>query len=163
MATKKIRVVFDCNIYLQAFISFRSPAAACLGLARDCAVVSFISRQTLAELKDVLQRPFVVRNLPHVTPALIQAFLDDVSASALLVRRIPAKFQFERDPKDTPYINLALAAEADYIVTRDKDLLDLMTGHNNECKEFRQRFRPLKIVGPVEFLHALLPTETQEM
>jgi putative PIN family toxin of toxin-antitoxin system len=158
VATEKIRVVFDCNIYLQAFISSRSPAATCLGLARDGAIVSFISRPTLAELKDVLQRPFVARKLPHVTPALIQAFLDDISASAMPVRRIPAKFQLERDPKDTPYINLAVAAQADYIVTRDKDLLDLMTGHTDECKEFRQRFRPLKVIDPVGFLHALLLT-----
>jgi predicted nucleic acid-binding protein len=36
------------------------------------------------------------------------------------------------------YINLAVAAGADFIISRDKDLLDLMTSHADECKEFRQ-------------------------
>ncbi len=53
------------------------------------------------------------------------------------------------------YINLAVAAGADYIVSRDNDLLDLMTGHTTECKEFRQRFRPLKVIDPVSFLKTL--------
>lgn len=45
-------------------------------------------------------------------------------------------------------MNLAIAAAADYLVTRDQDLLDLMTGHAAECKNFRQRFRNVKVVDP---------------
>jgi len=52
----------------------------------------------------------------------------------------------------TPYINLAVEAEADFIVSRDNDLLDLMTDFSVEAKEFRQKFRTLKIVEPIEFL-----------
>jgi predicted nucleic acid-binding protein len=58
----------------------------------------------------------------------------------------------ERDPKDEIIIDLAVETEADYIVSRDKDLLDLMINFSVEAKEFRQRFRPLKIVQPIEFL-----------
>ncbi|MBI3650997.1 MAG: hypothetical protein HY231_08085 [Acidobacteria bacterium] len=32
--------------------------------------------------------------------------------------------------------------------SRDKDLLDLLTGHSDHYKEFRQRFRSLKILAP---------------
>jgi len=31
-------------------------------------------------------------------------------------------------------------------------LLDLMTGHTDACKDFRRRFRRLKVVEPLEFL-----------
>ena len=31
---------------------------------------------------------------------------------------------FPRDPKDVPFIAAALASEADYLITGDKDLLD---------------------------------------
>src|SRR5262245_20948750 len=54
--------------------------------------------------------------------------------------------------KETRYVNLAVAVDADFIVSRDTDLLDLMTGHSDECKEFRQRFRNLKVIQPLEFL-----------
>lgn len=50
------------------------------------------------------------------------------------------------------YINLAVEAAAAYLISRDKDLLDLTTGHTDECKDFRRRFKFLKIVVPEEFL-----------
>ena len=34
-------------------------------------------------------------------------------------------FVLERDPKDAKYVDLAIATKADFLVTRDKDLLDL--------------------------------------
>ena len=54
------------------------------------------------------------------------------------------------------YINLAVEVGANYIVSRDRDLLDLMTGYSEECKEFRRRFRPLKIVEPISFLSSVI-------
>ncbi len=159
MAGEKPRVVFDCNVYVQALVNSNSAAARCLDLTRRGRVEAFISQQTLAELKEVLQRPNVLRLLPHATSEQIEAFLEDVIAVSTRIRHIPARFDFERDPKDEPYINLAIAADADYIVSRDKDLLDLMTGHTKECKEFRQRFRPLRVIEPQEFLIIILPVK----
>ena len=57
----------------------------------------------------------------------------------------------ERDPKDSKYINLAIAARAPYVVTRDKDLLDLMSDRPDGI-EFRRRFPALKIVDPATFV-----------
>ena len=65
---------------------------------------------------------------------------------------MPSIFSYSRDPKDEKYVNLAVEAEADYIVSRDNDLLALMTDYTEECKDFRRRFRGLKIVNPVDFL-----------
>ncbi len=52
-------------------------------------------------------------------------------------------------------IELAVECDADFIVSWDNDLLDLMTGIDLESKQFRQRFRGLKIVNPNEFLKAI--------
>ena len=65
---------------------------------------------------------------------------------------MPKVFSLPRDVDDEIYINLAAECEADYVVTRDKDLIDLRTGYSIESKMFRQKFRPLKIVQPLEFL-----------
>jgi len=59
---------------------------------------------------------------------------------------------YARDPEDEPYIDLAATANADYLVSRDKDLLSLMTGHSAVAKEFRQKTHPLVVVDPVAFL-----------
>jgi uncharacterized protein len=161
MGDDKVRVVFDCNLYVQALVNPDSPAADCLELALSGKVEPFISRQTLAELKEVLQRPKILRLFPHATLEQIEAFLGEVVAVSTHIRRIPARFAFDRDPKDEPYINLAIAADADYIISRDKDLLDLMTGHTKECKEFRQRFRRLRVIRPQEFLRIVSPAKEE--
>ena len=61
-------------------------------------------------------------------------------------------FVLSRDPKDEPYLNLAIATDASYLVSRDNDLLDLMTD-----SEFRTQHPDLKILDPVAFLRELQP------
>ena len=63
---------------------------------------------------------------------------------------MPPVFSYPRDPKDEPYVNLAVAAGLRYLVSRDKDLLDLM-----QDPSFQQRFPDLMILDPVTFLRAL--------
>ena len=46
-------------------------------------------------------------------------------------------------------------AEADFIISRDSDLLDLMKWDQAEGRAFQQRFRSLKIVSPIEFLEIM--------
>ena len=62
---------------------------------------------------------------------------------------------YPRDPADEPYIDLAVAAAADYLVTRDRDLLSLTNGHSTACKEFRRKTRPLRVLDPVQFLRVI--------
>ncbi len=155
MPDETIRAVFDCSLFVQAFLNPTGAAGRCFELVRSGRAQLFVSPPTLTEEKEVLSRPRILNLLPHATPEQTATFLEDVVANATSLRVVPHKFRFERDPKDAPYLNLAIAARADYLVTRDRDLLDLMTGHAAECKEFRQRFRILKIIEPVEFLRAV--------
>ena len=65
---------------------------------------------------------------------------------------MPRVFAYERDPKDEPYINLALAVHAEYLVSRDSDILDLGDTSSQEGQRFQERFPQVKIVDPVTFL-----------
>jgi len=109
--------------------------------------------------RHVLRRPNTTKRLPGLTVEGVEAFLEDIIGHAVTIRNVPEKFRYERDPEDEPYINLAAAVAADYIVSRDKDLLDLTTGTTVECKEFRQRFRPLKVIEPLDFLREFTQEE----
>ena len=132
----KPRVVFDCMVYLQAAARMTGPAAACWQLAKTGAVELCVSPASSAEVKDVLTRPRTQRKFPDLTPAAVDAFLAEVDAHAIRIVDVPGEFSLSRDPKDAPYVNLALAANARYLVSRDKDLLDLM-----QDQGFRQRLR----------------------
>ena len=74
---------------------------------------------------------------------------------AEFVEDVRRYFEYSRDETDEPYINLAIKTDAAFLITRDNDLLDLMTSHTDDAKEFRQRFRHLKIVAPIEFLRII--------
>src|SRR5689334_18376619 len=139
-------------VFVQAFFNKRGSAFACMSLVENERVNLVLSPEVMAEVKEVLLRPKKIGAAsPEDADAFLQVFLD----KAELLEDVPKVFSFTRDPKDEPYINLAVAANVDYIVTRDTDLLDLTTGYTDECKEFRRRFRPLKVIRPEELLEII--------
>lgn len=147
----EISAVFDCNILIQAAANSRNPASACFRLVEAQVVKLFVSEKTLEELEDVLNRDFIKERFKY-TDQVISEFLDKVRHIAVVSKNVPKVFSLSRDADDAEYINLAVQAEAFYIVSRDHDLLDLMTGYDVESKEFRHKTRPLKIIEPIEFL-----------
>jgi len=155
MIRDKPSVVFDCMIFLQSAISKSSPAAELFRRVERGTILLFVSREILFEIRDVLSRPKTLSKYPHLTAAYIDTFISSILHKAQMIKTLSQRFNLPRDPKDEKYINLALEAEADFIITRDKDLLDLMTGIDVASKQFRQSSRPLRILEPSEFLNIL--------
>ncbi len=149
---EQIRVVFDCNTFLQAALNAESPAGNCYRLIEKRVVELFVSKDVLTEIEDVINRPQIREKFDALTDDKINDFLKSISELAVFVEKVPKVFSLPRDVGDEVYIDLAVEAEADYIVTRDKDLIDLMTDYDIESKTFRQKFRTLKIVQPLDFL-----------
>jgi uncharacterized protein len=153
MSSEQPRVILDCNTLFQAFFSPDVPAAACLALAEARQITLVSSREVLAEARGVLNRPVVRERFPEATPERIDAFLENIRYWSVFFREVPAGPPYDRDPKDRPYMDLAVTAGADFLVTRDKDLLSLAMSHTVAAKEFRQRHQNrLRIVTPAEFL-----------
>ena len=148
----RLGVVFDCNILLQAVTRKAGPAAACLRLAEEGFVQLRLSEEILGELLEVLNRPKIRARYPELTDEIVDDFLKRLRSTAEVASEVPKRFGYPRDVDDEPYLNLAIEAEANYLVSRDKDLLDLMTGYDDECKEFRQRFRSVSVIEPIDFL-----------
>jgi putative PIN family toxin of toxin-antitoxin system len=157
----RLGVVFDCNILLQAVARKTGPAAACLRLAEEGFVQLHLSEEILAELSGVLQRPAIRSRFPELTDEIVEDFLKALRSTAEITSDNPKRFSYRRDVEDEPYLNLAIETEANYLVSRDRDLLDLMTGHHDECKEFRQKFRSLTVIEPIAFLKQVRRYETE--
>ncbi|HZT79896.1 MAG TPA: putative toxin-antitoxin system toxin component, PIN family [Gemmataceae bacterium] len=154
-------VVFDCVAFLQAAIRPTGPAALALRLLDAGRFVLFVSDDVLRELRDVLSRPKVQRKNPALTPEGAQIFVEWLSERSVHLNEVPRRFAYPRDPDDEPYVNLALAAEARYLVTRDTDLLDLMRQDLPTGQEFRRQFPGLTILDPAAFLREL-PASREE-
>jgi putative PIN family toxin of toxin-antitoxin system len=124
--TVTLKVVFDCNVFLQAVVNPNGPAGQCKQLVDTGAVELFVSEEVLAEVAEVLSRPRIRKLAPALTIEIIEAFIADVRLKSICLQNVPEEYHFERDLKDERYINLAIAARASYLVSRDHDLLDLM-------------------------------------
>lgn len=152
MPQDKIKSVFDCNIIWQSFFFGNGISAKCKKLVDDEVIILFLSPETLEEMREVMTRPEFLAKFETVTETMVEKYLEQLAKKSVFIRSVPKEFTLSRDPDDEPYISLAIESEADYIVTRDNDMLDLMTDYDVESKQFRQRFRHLKVVEPIEFL-----------
>jgi putative PIN family toxin of toxin-antitoxin system len=152
---EKPKVVFDCNVVIQAISNELGPAGRALNLLEQNRIRVFTSRLVLRELRLVLDYPNVRRSLPNLNDARIAAFLQRFTFRATLLRRVPHLFDYPRARQDEPYLDLADAADADFLVSRDSDLLSLAGNHTLFGKRLRQRCPRLRIVDPVTFLACL--------
>lgn len=148
-----LRIVCDCMVFLQAVANDDSPAAKIFDLMDAKEIRLYVSEEILREVREVMNRPGLRAKLAGLTDERIEAFFQRLTREAFWMREVTPQFDFQRDPKDAPYINLAAEAGVDFIISRDKDLLDLMSGYDDDSKEFRQRFRPLRVITPEAFLN----------
>lgn len=153
--------VYDCGVFLQGLLSKTSPAVACLELVEQDRIRLVMSEAILAEIKDVLSRPRLRERSPNVTDEKVENLIDLILEKCEFVENVPPHFELRRDPNDEPYLNLAIVTEAVFLVSRDNDLLDLMTGFTTEAKDFRRRYRRIKILDPIEFLEEIRKLESE--
>lgn len=144
--------IYDCGVFLQGLLSKAGPAVACLEIVEQDRVRLMMSEAILTEIKDVLSRPRLRESNPNLTDEKVENLIYLILEKAEFIENVPPHFSYSRDPNDEPYLNLAIEAEAVFLVSRDNDLLDLMTDFTDEAKDFRRRYRRIKILNPAEFL-----------
>lgn len=152
MYIKKPAVVFDCNIYIQIVLNPRGTAKSYYDLVDKGEIELFVSQAVLEEVADVLSRPKIKKLVPALTAEMIDEFLQNLVSKAVIIKNIPEEFEYKRDPDDTIYINLAIVIPADYLISLDKDLLDLMKDKYKESREFMKLYPFLKVIPPKELL-----------
>lgn len=113
------RVVIDTNIWISFLIGKHLA-----GLHRhiDSGRVEVVTCEAqLRELADVLNRPRIRK---YISEVQAETFLDLLCEIALMVEPVQGP-TICRDPKDDYLLYTAIAAQADYLVSGDNDLLTL--------------------------------------
>jgi putative PIN family toxin of toxin-antitoxin system len=156
MITSPVRVVYDCVVFLQGAGRRSNAARECLNLVDAGVVQLCLSAAVLKEIEDVLNRPELLLKFPLIKSEDSQVLLRTVRSKSLLLTDVSNVFTLPRDPDDEPYTDLAIAANAAYLVTwNDRHLTYLMRQDTPEGVEFRQRFPNLKITDPPTFLREI--------
>ena len=153
MNTHPIRAVFDCVVFLQGAGRRQGPCRRCLELVDQDRVGLYLSPLVLEEIADVLTRPVLLQKFPCFRLEDTDLLMQSLSAKATVCPNVPHIFSLPRDPDDEPYIDLAIVADAEFLVSwNDRHLAYLMRRDTGE--ELCRRY-PLKIVSPPGFLAAV--------
>lgn len=119
-----IRAIADTNIVVSAFLWGGTPREI-LEAARRQTIALFTSPALIAELEEVLAREKFARRITQVGSSAAEMSVDYLALAHLTLPA--ARPRVVRDPEDDHVIACALAAQADFIVSGDADLLELKT------------------------------------
>ncbi|MHB8881736.1 MAG: putative toxin-antitoxin system toxin component, PIN family [Thermodesulfovibrionales bacterium] len=113
------KVVIDANIIVSSLFG-GTPKQAFLKAIRTCDVyISPEIGRELSGLLDELESKLGTAGIRRLRSIIMRlaAYAEEVSP--------PRKIDLSRDKKDNAYLDLCLAARADYLLTGDKDLLEI--------------------------------------
>ncbi len=130
-----MRVVFDNNV-VAGGVGWDGESYLCLAQLAHRRAIAYASEFTLNEARETCARLIQELNFSHNAAARLNWYLSVVR----LVEPAPLGKQRSRDASDDPYLAVALAARANFIVSYDKDLLELK-------KPFG-----IEIIRPAQFL-----------
>jgi putative PIN family toxin of toxin-antitoxin system len=153
------KVVLDCVVFAQALINPKGPAAACLNYAQQGRLAVYVSDYVIQEIREL---PAKIHPRFGVTSERVEGLLGELAKFAQVVEQVAAIYAHPIDPDDSHYVNLALAADAKLIASRDRHLLDLMDPSKAHARDFQTRFPSLLITTPDQLVAKLHATASEK-
>lgn len=137
IGSEPLRVVLDTNTLTSALLFSQGRLVRLRKTWQAQRIVPLVNRDTIRELLRVLNYPKF--KLSHMEQeALLEDFLPwaETVAPVVAPKNLPAL----RDPDDVMFLALAITAQADVLISGDKDLLTV-----------QNQVEPLKIMTPAAF------------
>ncbi|MFN7117871.1 MAG: putative toxin-antitoxin system toxin component, PIN family [Saprospiraceae bacterium] len=138
MSTNKLRIVLDTNVFLVA-IPEKSPYHLIYKSFRAHAFDLFVSTEILMEYEEVFAEKLGYERTALMLPELLNLHSIHLTTTYFKWNLIP------EDPDDNKFVDCAIAANADYIVTNDR--------HFNILKQIK--FPVVVTIKASEFLELL--------
>lgn len=137
-----LRVVLDTNVLVSGLIGRAGPPRQLLDAWLEGSYILVSSLYQVQELNHVLSYARIAAHLKLTGPEL-DAILAAVLSEAEIVEGELDLTGATRDPKDDPLLAVALLGGVNYLVSGDRDLLDL------------EEYEGVKMVTPREFVSVL--------
>ncbi len=138
--TGRKKVVLDTNVVISATISPDGTPAKVVELLFTEAIENYTSEEIIKEIIDVFERP----KISHVVDTQHKKFtIEQFIRHSIKIKPGTKISAIEKDSSDNKFLEVALEAQASYIISGDMHLKSL------------KQFRNVKIVSPREFLEEL--------
>jgi putative PIN family toxin of toxin-antitoxin system len=110
-----MRVLIDTNVLVSAALRDKDPEAVILFIAAQPDWQWIVSAEILAEYREVLSRP------KFALPAEVRQRWFEMLAALTTRVEVDTAINFPRDQKDARFLACALAANAEFFITGDRD------------------------------------------
>ena len=136
-------VILDTSVLVSAFLFSESIPGQILALAEKAVYAGHFSMIVFEELRRSLRNPRLKKSYGY-TDDEIETWCNDLNEIGFPIRKVLPEIEpVCRDPDDDHVLAPAIIVKAEYIVTGDKDLLDL--GQYKDIrivttKDFHNRF-----------------------
>lgn len=144
-----MRVVFDTNVIIAPFLSPKGIPALLLRAWEKEVFDLVVSEALLAEYQDVLSRKEIA--LHHkMNQAAIELVIHQMRKYAIVVSPTTIPKVVKEDPDDNQLFATALKGEAEYIVTKNKHVLNV------------GEYKGIQVLNPLAFLTVLAVLEAKK-
>ena len=113
-----MKIVIDTNVLVSAILKDRVPEDVLLFIIDTPEFDWVASPEIIAEYKDVLGRKKF-----HLPNELVDEWIELLDDSIVIIP-VSLEIEFPRDRKDEKFIACALSADADLLITGDKDFVE---------------------------------------
>lgn len=135
-----LRIIIDTVVFVRSLINPHSRSGKIV-FSHNKSYQLFVSEPIVKEYLEVLKRPELTSKFKTLKKMNYNKILKILSlAQAVETSNIP---KASRDPKDNIFIATALEAEADYLISEDKDLLDI------------KKYEEINIINTEKFIRIL--------
>jgi putative PIN family toxin of toxin-antitoxin system len=135
-----VKVVVDTNVFISSLLNTKGNPRKVIDLWRFEKITLCLSKEILAEYFGVLGR-FGMSEEPE-REELVQLF--QKRFNQFFLTSVPTISAISEDPADNKFIECAVAADAKYIISGDRHLLNL------------KAYKGIRILPPTEFLKVKL-------
>lgn len=138
-----MKVVLDSGILVSAFLTKKGISAELLRLARHELFQISLCEEIFEEIQRVLLTYPHIRGQYYYSNRQVAMFCQGLREATNLVTKLPSIKAVANDPNDDMIVACAVKARANFIVSRDEDLLAI------------NKYKGIKIVSPEEFMEIL--------
>ena len=138
-----IKAVLDSGVLVSAFVTPKGISAELPHSARQDLFKIYLCEQIFEEIKRVLLTYPHIREQYFYSNRQVAMFCQGLRDATNLVAKIPVIKVVANDPNDDMVVACAIKAKAQYIVTRDDDILVI------------GKYKGIKIVTPEDFMEVL--------
>ena len=138
-----IKAVLDSGVLVSAFLTPKGISSELLLMARQDIFKIYLCEEIFEEIKRVLLTYPHIREQYSYSNRQVAMFCQGLRDATNLVAKIPVIKVVANDLNDDRVVACAIKAKAQYIVTRDDDMLVIV------------KYKGIKIVTPEEFMKVL--------